>query len=125
MTCTWQVREDAIALLVLAHGAVWFGALGIERLKQDYWTGADMYLRKMGVRLIAPEVKPLGSIETRAHELKEAIERAYPRGKVNIVAHSMGGLDARYMITKLGMGRRVASLTTLSTNSAALGSLLK
>jgi pimeloyl-ACP methyl ester carboxylesterase len=101
--------------VVLAHGAVWFGALGIERLKQDYWTGTDMNLRRLGVKLIAPEVTPLGSIETRANELKAAILRAYPRGKVNVVAHSMGGLDARYMITKLGMGHRVASLTTLST----------
>ena len=35
--------------------------------------------------------------------------------KVNIIAHSKGGLDARHMITKLGMGHMVASLTTIST----------
>ena len=37
------------------------------------------------------------------------------RGKVLIFAHSMGGLDARYMIAKLGMADRVAALLTIST----------
>ncbi|MDO5141780.1 MAG: triacylglycerol lipase, partial [Eubacteriales bacterium] len=35
--------------------------------------------------------------------------------RVNIIAHSKGGLEARYLIGKLGYGRRVASLTMLST----------
>src|SRR5262249_46509671 len=34
---------------------------------------------------------------------------------VNIVAHSMGGLDARFLLSHLGMARRVLSLTTVST----------
>ena len=36
-------------------------------------------------------------------------------GKVNIIAHSKGGLDARYAISKLGMAPYVASLTTMNT----------
>ena len=35
--------------------------------------------------------------------------------KIHIIAHSMGGLDSRYMISKLGMADRVLSLTTIST----------
>lgn len=35
--------------------------------------------------------------------------------KVNIVAHSKGGLDARYAISKCGMADYVASLTTINT----------
>jgi triacylglycerol lipase len=34
---------------------------------------------------------------------------------VNIIAHSMGGLDARYAIAKLGIASKVASLTTIGT----------
>ena len=34
---------------------------------------------------------------------------------VNVIAHSMGGLDARYMITHLGMAEQVRSLTTVAT----------
>jgi triacylglycerol lipase len=35
--------------------------------------------------------------------------------KVHIIAHSMGGLDARAMIARLGMADKVASLTTIGT----------
>ena len=35
--------------------------------------------------------------------------------KVNIIAHSKGGLDSKYIITDLGMQDHVASLTTLCT----------
>lgn len=35
--------------------------------------------------------------------------------KVNIIAHSKGGLDARYAISQLGLGPYVASLTTVNT----------
>src|SRR5262249_5187529 len=34
---------------------------------------------------------------------------------VHVFAHSMGGLDARYMISRLGMAKRVLSLTTIAT----------
>jgi len=34
---------------------------------------------------------------------------------VNLIAHSMGGLDARYAICRLGLADRVASLTTIGT----------
>jgi triacylglycerol lipase len=36
-------------------------------------------------------------------------------GKLNIIAHSKGGLDSRYAISCLGMGKYVASLTAIST----------
>ena len=42
-------------------------------------------------------------------EALAAAVRALPAGRVNIIAHSMGGLDARYAISKLGLGNRVAS----------------
>jgi len=35
--------------------------------------------------------------------------------KVHLFAHSMGGLDARHMITHLGMANRVRTLTTIGT----------
>src|SRR5262249_25581530 len=34
---------------------------------------------------------------------------------INLIAHSMGGLDCRRLITHLGMAHRVASLTTVAT----------
>lgn len=48
--------------------------------------------------------------------------------KVNIIAHSKGGLDSRYAISTLGAGDRVASLTTLATphhGSATIDRILR
>lgn len=102
--------------VVLAHGAVWINSLGVDMLKGgDYWQGVVERFWELGIPTIAPEVSPAGTIQERAVQLKKAIDDAFPKGKVHIIAHSMGGLDARYMITLLAMGHRVKSLTTIST----------
>ena len=51
----------------------------------------------------------------RAAELKRFLRERFPNEKVHVIAHSMGGLDARYMISRLGMEDRVLSLTTVGT----------
>jgi triacylglycerol lipase len=64
------------------------------------------------------DVPPIGTVAMRAKALAAAIDGVLAETgakKVNIVAHSMGGLDAREVITTLGYGDRVASLTTIST----------
>lgn len=62
-------------------------------------------------------VSVLGSIANRAQELAAAISRKFPTGDVHIVAHSMGGLDSRYLLAKNlnGLAGRVASLSTIAT----------
>src|SRR5215469_10984999 len=56
-------------------------------------------------------------IKNRAARLAEQIQARFPEGKVHIIAHSMGGLDSRYLLSKnlLGLDGRVASLSTVST----------
>src|SRR5262249_49723084 len=54
------------------------------------------------------------SVPERAARLADFI-RGLPERRVNVVAHSMGGLDARWAIAKLGVGDRVASLVTVGT----------
>lgn len=59
-----------------------------------------------------------GRIETNAGQLRDFILRTLDKTgaeKVNIIAHSKGGLDSKYMITELGMEDKIASLTTLCT----------
>jgi triacylglycerol lipase len=53
-------------------------------------------------------------VASRAAQLREQI-RKWTDEPINIVAHSMGGLDARYMITHLDMAEQVRSLTTIAT----------
>ena len=59
-----------------------------------------------------------GTVEQNAADIRRRVLSILAETgseKVNIIAHSKGGLDARYMISCLGMGAQVASLTTVST----------
>jgi triacylglycerol lipase len=53
-------------------------------------------------------------VSTRSRQLAEVI-RTLPGERVNVIAHSMGGVDARVAIARLGCAERVASLVTLAT----------
>ena len=97
--------------IVLAHGwGGWSSFLGYE-----YFYNVEQFLEARGFVVYSTAVSPVNSISLRAEELKEAILEEFPDGKVNIIAHSMGGLDSRYMIAHLGMADRIASLTMIST----------
>jgi triacylglycerol lipase len=66
-----------------------------------------------------PPVSVLGSVQSRAQELAAAIVAKFKTGEVHIVAHSMGGLDARCLLAQnlvgLAGGGRVVSLSTIGT----------
>ncbi len=75
-------------------------------------------IREAGVTVYVLGHDGIGSIENNAAQIKREIETILEKEhaeKVNLIAHSKGGLDSRYMISKLDMGTKVASLTTLST----------
>ena len=118
--------------IILAHGVLGFNRIFFIR----YFNGVLNLLRESGFEAYSNKVSKAGSIAKRANELKETIlsipelsdrlkslekeksgvdtgSRKVPG--LNIIAHSMGGLDARYMITHLGMATYVDSLTTIST----------
>jgi triacylglycerol lipase len=69
---------------------------------------------RVGAEVHRPRVPSYASIAARAEELARVVQQIRAR-KVNIIAHSMGGLDARYAITRLGLADRVASLITVGT----------
>lgn len=79
---------------------------------------AAEHLRSLGVRAYAPNVAPYNTIEVRSMLWKDRIEHVLRETrveKVNLIAHSMGGLDARYLISRMGLSSHVASLITIST----------
>jgi triacylglycerol lipase len=100
--------------IVLLHGLGGFDSLELRGTRHDYFRGVRERLVTLGGQIHAFPVGPLASIEQRAAELAEHLTQLDCR-RVNLVAHSMGGLDARYAIARLGLDRRVASLTTLGT----------
>jgi len=96
--------------IVLVHGFCGFkDIVGIE-----YFYGVEDHLVDLGYDVHTVELSAINSIETRAQQLKDQLILLNAE-KVNLVAHSQGGVDARYMITHLDMADRVASLTTIST----------
>jgi triacylglycerol lipase len=66
-----------------------------------------------------PDVPVAGTVQERAHALANQIARRFPQGEMHIIAHSMGGLDARYLLSHnlLGLANpgRVTSLSTVAT----------
>jgi triacylglycerol lipase len=102
--------------IVLVHGLFGFDRLQVAgRVLLDYFPGIPEMLRAAGNRVVVARVSPTGGIAERARQLRTLIERESPNEPVHVIGHSMGGLDARYMISRLGMAPRVLSLTTLGT----------
>lgn len=100
--------------VVLMHG---FGMLAAIR-RAGMLHDVAMHLRSHGVRAYAPNVAPYETVPRRAEQWCQCIERVLEEthaSHIHLVAHSMGGLDARYMITTLGMHPHIATLTTIST----------
>ncbi len=104
------------APIVLVHGL-----LGFDRLQVYGWTLASYFsnipdqLRAAGNRVFVAQLSPTGGVTQRAAELKAFLDKETPNEAVHLFAHSMGGLDSRYMISRLGMAGRVLTLTTLGT----------
>lgn len=84
----------------------------------NYWGRIPAELEANGAQIFYGEQQSAASIESSAKELAERIETLVQKTgceKVNIIAHSKGGLDARYAISKLGSDKYTASLTTINT----------
>jgi triacylglycerol lipase len=100
--------------LVLVHGYFGFDAIGVRRLRSEYFRGVRRRLESAGHEVHVVRINPVAGVDVRARQLARQIE-AIEAPRVNIVAHSMGGLDARFAISRLGLAARVASLTTVGT----------
>jgi triacylglycerol lipase len=104
------------APVVFVHGLFGFDQLRLGRWRlASYFRDIPDALRAAGNRVLVARVSPTGGIADRAAQLKDFLDRRSPHEPVHLFGHSMGGLDARYLITHLGMAHRVLSLTTLGT----------
>lgn len=99
---------------MLVHGA---GFRDDMRL-YGYWGRIPRSLEDRGALVFLSGQDAWGSVEASAEAVAASIRAALEKTgapKINLIAHSKGGLEARYLISKLGMGESVASLTTIST----------
>ncbi len=99
--------------ILLVHGA------GFRDLKMPvYWGRIPNVLRSHGATVFFGEQDCWASTETNAHALCERIDAVLKETgakKVNIIAHSKGGLEARMAASSLNCADRIASITTIGT----------
>ncbi|HVO29605.1 MAG TPA: hypothetical protein VMV18_02670 [bacterium] len=98
--------------VVLAHGMFGFDEVKLRGKRYEYFRGVRTALTREGAKVHVVKLAPTAAIEERAEGLADAV-RALGAEKVNLIAHSQGGVDARYAISRLGLARNVASLTTV------------
>ncbi|MDR1687659.1 MAG: triacylglycerol lipase [Clostridiales bacterium] len=99
--------------LLMVHG-VFFRDWKIK----NYWGRIPNELTANGATIYYGEHQSAASVEKSGEELKNTILKIVEETgceKVNIIAHSKGGLDARNAISCHGMDKYTASLTTIAT----------
>lgn len=99
--------------VLLLHG------VGFRDFKYvNYWGRIPNELIKNGATIYYGHQEAWGTIEDNALAIKDKIHEILAREgceKVNIIAHSKGGLDARYVVSQLDMGQYIGSLTMVGT----------
>ena len=84
----------------------------------NYWGRVPEALINNGATIYYGEHRSAASVADCGMELAEKIKEIVNNSgceKINIIAHSKGGLDSRYAISNLGCEPYVASLTTINT----------
>jgi triacylglycerol lipase len=84
----------------------------------NFWGRIPKKLQENNIKVFFGNTDAWGSYESNAEILKTTIDKILDETnseKVNIIAHSKGGIDSRYLIWKYDYGDKVASLTTIST----------
>ena len=99
--------------ILMLHGA---GFRDSKRVR--YWGRIPSALAEHGAVIYYGGQDSWATVEQNARVIKSKAEQILAQTgseKINIIAHSKGGLEARYLISTLKMGEKIASLTTLST----------
>ncbi len=100
--------------IVLMHG---FGLLSVL-IRGGHLHDEALHLRLRGVVAYAPNVSPYHTVPARAEMWRDRIDHILQETgaqRVHVIAHSMGGLDARWLISRLGYAEHIESLTTIAT----------
>ena len=100
--------------VVLVHGIFAHDRASIIK----FWGRIPQLLMSRGIPVFWGNTDAWGSYESNAHILKKTIESILSQTtakKVNVIAHSKGGIDTRYLIWKHGFGDKIASLTSICT----------
>ncbi len=106
--------------IVLVHGILGF----TREAGVDYFRGVAEQFREKALRVLVPALDPTHGIALRGTQLRDQITAAFNAGTLDrslpthLIAHSMGGLDSRFMLSPANPDRiavPIRSLTTIST----------
>ena len=118
--------EGTLYPILLLHG------MGFRDFRHiNYWGRIPSALEANGGKIFYGLQDANGSVENNALQIEKRLQEILKETgaeKVNIIAHSKGGLEARYLISTLNHADEVASLTTISTphhGSVTVDHLLK
>lgn len=124
-----QMEQNRINLkypILMVHG------MGFrDRSWLNYWGRIPRKLEQMGCTVYYGYQDSNASIETNGKMLVQRIHEIMEEcgaEKLNVIAHSKGGLDIRYAISTLGIGDKIATVTTMNTphnGSLTVDALLK
>ncbi len=99
--------------ILMLHG------VGFRDLKWPlYWGRIPRVLTAMGAVLFYGQQDCWARVEENSKTIRARIRQILEdtnAEKINIIAHSKGGLEARMAASSLGMGDRIASITTIGT----------
>lgn len=101
--------------VILVHG--WAGSDSFFN-SIDYFWGIKSALEDEGAEVYVAKMDSFNWSEVRARQLRTQIMQILASTgsqKVNIIAHSQGGVTSRYMISNMNMHKHVASLVMIST----------
>ena len=88
-----------------------------DRAFCNYWGGIPDLLEKHGASIFYSKHDAWANIEDAASQIADTLKTVLIEAeceKVNIIAHSKGGIDVRYAISKLGLEDKIASVTMFS-----------
>ena len=99
--------------LLMVHG------VGFRDLRYfNYWGRIPRELARYGAVIYYGNQEAFATVDCNSADIYTKIQevcRETGCGKVNIIAHSKGGLDSRAAISRMGAAPMVASLTTINT----------
>lgn len=107
------MSEELKYPVLLVHG------MGFRDSKYlNYWGRIPAKLEENGCRIYYGNQDSNGTVASNGAYLADKIRDILSQTgapKLNVIAHSKGGLDMRYAISTLKMSEYIASLTTIST----------
>lgn len=99
---------------VFVHGLGGFAEIRLLGKRVACFRQVKAMLEDQGLTAYFPALPTVGSVAERAQTLAAYISHL-PREQCYLVAHSMGGLDCRYFLSKFDIEHRVLGLATIAT----------